>query len=100
MDTTQTPHDLPAGFHWEAPFAGSIFPSHLVAVPDEDAEAWLATVTPQREGHCAVATIRRHLGVRDHVSRPFRTEAAAANWVARWLSAQGESVRAELSACA
>lgn len=39
MDTHSPLHELPPGFHWEAPFAGSIFPSHLVAVPDEDCVA-------------------------------------------------------------
>ncbi|BAV99802.1 hypothetical protein ABIE09_004550 [Lysobacter enzymogenes] len=98
MDTQSPLHELPPGFHWEAPFAGSIFPAHLVAVPDDDCEAWLATVAPARDGLGAIATIRRHLGIKDHVSRPFRTDAAAAGWVARWLSGQGETVRAELGA--
>jgi len=96
MDATRPLQDLPPGFHWEAPFSGSIFPPHLVAVPDEDSEAWLATIAPVQGQKAAVATIRRHLGLKDHVSRPFRTDAAALGWVARWLSSQGGAVRAEL----
>lgn len=88
---------LPPGFHWEAPFSGSVFPSHLVAVPDDDPEASLATVAPAHGQTAAVATIRRHFGLREHVSRPFRTDAAALGWVARWLSSQGGAVRAELA---
>jgi hypothetical protein len=96
MDMHWPLHDLPPGFHWEAPFSGSIIPSHLVVVPDDDPDAWLATVAPARGQTAAVATIRRHLGLKDHVSRPFRTDAAALGWVARWLSSQGGAVRAEL----
>ncbi|WP_255610573.1 MULTISPECIES: hypothetical protein [Lysobacter] len=33
-----------------------------------------------------------------HIDRPFRTEAAAAGWVARWLERQGYLIRAELQA--
>lgn len=90
-------YDLPPGFHWKAPFSGSIFPSHLVVVPDNDPEAWLAAVAPARGETAAVATIRRHLGLKDHVSRPFRNDAAAQGWVARWLSSQGGAVRAQLA---
>ncbi|MGH8083340.1 MAG: hypothetical protein ACREP7_22375 [Lysobacter sp.] len=98
MNSHQLSQSLPPGFHWEAPFACSILPPHLVAVPDDDIEAWLATVTPARDSDGAIATIRRHLGIKDHVSRPFRTDAAAVAWVARWLESQGAAVRAELSA--
>lgn len=97
MDTHWPLQDLPPGFHWEAPSSGSIFPPHLVAVPDDDPEAWLATVAPAHGQTGAVATIRHHLGLREHVSRPFRTDATALGWVARWLSSQGGAVRAELA---
>lgn len=97
MDAARPLHNLPPGFHWEVPFSGWTFPSHLIAVPDEDPDAWLATVSPARGEVAAVATIRRHLGLKDHVSRPFRTDAAALGWVARWLYSQGGAVRAELA---
>ncbi|MBT2748269.1 MULTISPECIES: hypothetical protein [unclassified Lysobacter] len=98
MDAHQLSQSLPPGFHWEAPFTSSILPPHLVAVPDDDIDAWLATITPARDSDGAIATIRRHRSVKDHVTRPFRTDAAAVGWVARWLAGQGEVVRAELAA--
>lgn|SRR5687767_11597351 len=97
MDAHSPLHSLPPGFHWEAPFAGSPLAHHLVAVPDSDPDAWLASVRPAVGERGAIATIRRHLGLKDQVSRPFRTDAAALGWVERWLAGHGATVRAELA---
>lgn len=89
---SQTP--LPAGFHWEVEGLG--LARHCVAVPDSAPEMWLATIGPTQCG--CTATIRRHQARAMHIDRPFRTEAAAAGWVARWLERQGYLIRAELQA--
>lgn len=52
--------------------------------------------SPQRAETAAVATVRRHLGLKDHVSRPFRIDAAAQG-ARGWLSSQGGAVRAQLA---
>ncbi|WP_408951443.1 hypothetical protein [Lysobacter sp. Hz 25] len=94
MDTTSSQHaPLPTGFHWEV--LGAAPTKHLVAVPDTAPEVWLASIGDDGVG--CIATIRRHKARASHIDRPFRTAAAAAGWVARWLDRQGGLIRAELA---
>ena len=86
----QTP--LPAGFHWETGGFGAA--RHCIVVPDVAPEMWLASIGSSDSG--CTATIRRHQARAQHINRPFRTEAAAAGWVARWLDRQGYLIQAEL----
>lgn len=94
MDTTfdSVNVPLPDGFHWE--HAGFGVAHHHVAVPDSAPEMWLASIGRNTQG--CTATIRRHQARACQVDRPFRTEAAAAGWVARWLDRQGHLIQAQL----
>lgn len=94
MNTLSTPADvhLPRGFHWEQQGFGAA--QHHIAVPDLAPEVWLASIG--KNVHGCTATIRRHQARAFQIDRPFRTEAAAAGWVARWLDRQGHLIQAEL----
>lgn len=93
MDTNAlTLAELPSGFHWEV--AGLGTSRHCIAVPDADPDVWLASIG--QNGTACTATIRRHQSRMTQIDRPFRTAAAAAGWVARWLERQGYLIKAEL----
>jgi len=94
MDTVSSQHaPLPMGFHWEV--QGAAPTKHLVAVPDASPAVWLASIGG--DGDSCIATIRRHKARANHIDRPFRTTAAAAGWVARWLDRQGGLIQEELA---
>lgn len=90
--TTAILAELPSGFHWEV--AGLGASRRCIAVPDAAPEVWLATIG--QNGATCTATIRRHKARTMQIDRPFRTSAAAAGWVARWLDRQGHLIQAEL----
>ena len=84
--------ELPDGFHWEMAGLGAC--RHCIAVADLDPDIWLASIG--QNGTTCTATIRRHQARMTQIDRPFRTSAAAAGWVARWLERQGHLIQAQL----
>lgn len=91
-ESSPTLAELPNGFHWQV--AGMDACRHCIAVADLDPDIWLASIG--QNGATCTATIRRHQARTTQIDRPFRTPAAAAGWVARWLERQGHLIQAQL----